>query len=119
MTKEHEQMMDMVRERLDDPVSKPLLGLHVLVDAGTQLVDAPHVDDVLGQDLHHGGELGKRLDGELGSDFAGFVAAHAVGDGEERGQHEEAVLVARAFATHIRYPGGFNHNHRLSRSSNR
>lgn len=29
-----QQMMDMVRERLDDPVSKPLLGLHVVVDAG-------------------------------------------------------------------------------------
>ena len=29
-----EQLKQMVRERLDDPVSRPLLGLHVLVDAG-------------------------------------------------------------------------------------
>ena len=29
-----QQLMDMVREQLDDPVSKPLLGLHIIVDAG-------------------------------------------------------------------------------------
>lgn len=28
------RLMEMVREKLDDPVSRPLLGLHVIVDAG-------------------------------------------------------------------------------------
>lgn len=28
------QLMDIVKERLDDPVSRPLLGLHIIVDAG-------------------------------------------------------------------------------------
>ena len=59
-----------------------------------------HVEPLLGRAVV-GQAAGERLGGEPRGDLAGLRAAHPVGDDEQRGAHEEAVLVRPALAAGV------------------